>query len=110
MERMRAHVRGVFDQAATDAARAAGHVPRAGATSAYDDLRPDRVRLVYAYDLDAEAWCLGELMATRRRGGAGGAWEGNVVWTVELGVTRADWLPADRIQRGPALDDHGAEG
>src|SRR4051794_20600917 len=50
MERMRAHVRGIFDQAATDAARAAGDVAREGRTTAYDDLRDDdRVRMVYAY-------------------------------------------------------------
>ena len=103
-ERMRAHVRGVFDQAATDAARLAGDAPRTGATSRYDDLRDgDRVRLVYAYDREADgsAWCLGELPATR---GRGDAWEGNVVWTVEIGNTRTDWLPAERIQRGPSLD------
>ena len=63
----------------------------------------NRIRLVYVYDLDADAWCLGELLATRRRGGTDGAWEGNVVWTVHVGSSYTDWLPAERIQPGPSL-------
>lgn len=60
----------------------------------YVDLRPDDTR-----DVEVEwqgAWHAGELQAYRR---TAGVWSGWVRFTADVGETRIDWFPEDRIRR-----------